>query len=148
MTNCQFTWFILILVIVFIAICTGLIIFGIVSISRHRKRLEDLTLYQINTSAKIDESIPEILSLIINECFEDYQVKTLLPLDEGHINSTREAIIRKELVEMVSNRISSAAFDKLSLYYNINNIANIMADKIYITVMNYVINHNAAIEEK
>ena len=90
-------------------------------------------------------SIPEILNLIIQDCFTDYKVKTLLPLQEGFINATREDQIRQALVEMVSGRISNAALDKLSLFYNIQNIAAIMADKIYITVMQYVIDHNATV---
>lgn len=132
-----------------IAIClfmlTGIVIYAIYSSNRHRKRIEELTAYNIHTSANIDMSIPEILNLIIQDSFNDYKVKTLLPLQEGYINSTREDQIRQALVEMVSGRISNAALDKLSLFYNIQNIAAIMADKIYITVMQYVIDHNATV---
>lgn len=99
-------------------------------------------MYQINVTSTIDNSIPEILSMVIRECFEDYQVKTLLPLEEGYINSDREAEIRRGLVEIVTSRLSSATIDKLSLYYNIKNIADIIADKVYITVLHYVVEHN------
>ena len=63
-------------------------------------------------------------------------------LNEGFINSDREAEIRGEVINLVSSRISNAALDKVSLFYNVTNIADILADKIYIAVMNYVINHN------
>lgn len=122
-----------------------LCIYIIITNNRHRKRIEELTEYNIHTSANIDMSIPEILNLIIQDSFDDYKVKTLIPLDEGYINATREDQIRSALVDMVSNRISNAALDKLSLFYNIQNIAAIMADKIYITVMQYVIEHNSTI---
>ena len=38
--------------------------------------------------------------------------------------------------------MSEATLDKLSLFYYINSIADILADKIYICVMNYVVDHN------
>lgn len=120
-----------------------LLLFMVVETIRHRKRVEQLTLYQINVTSQIDSSIPEILDLIIQESFNDYQVKSLLALEEGYINTDREAEIRKDLVAMVTKRISNAALDKISLFYNIANIADIIADKIYIIVMNYAISHNS-----
>lgn len=135
----------LVLIMVCLVLLTIIVIYSIYTSNRHRKRIEQLTEYSIHTSANIDMSIPEILNLIIQDSFDDYKVKTLLPLQEGYINSTREDQIRQALVEMVSGRISNAALDKLSLFYNIQNIAAIIADKIYITVMQYVIDHNASV---
>lgn len=126
-------------------ITAALILFGVVIYvnNKHRKRLEDITMYQINVSATIDQSIPEILDLVIQESFTDYQVKYLAPLNEGYINEAREIEIRNELSSMVSSRISGAVLDKISLFYNIKNIAAIIADKIYICVMDYVVSHNS-----
>jgi len=132
---------------VFVAIVASLAIAVVVSNNKYRKRLEKLSYYQINTTAKIDQSIPELLELIINESFRDYQVMHLVALNEGFINSEREAQIRKELVNLVTNRISNASLDKLSLFYNLENIANILADKIYIIVMDYVVKHNSGIAQ-
>ena len=69
---------------IFIAIVSSLAVAVIVSNNKYRKKLEKLSYYQINTAAKIDQSIPELLELIINESFRDYQVMhltLLLPLD-------------------------------------------------------------------
>ena len=115
---------------------------------RYKKKLLEISMYQINTSAQIDGSIPEILSLVIDECFNDYKIKELLPVQDEYINSEKEAEIRKGLTSMVTHRISNAALDKLSLFYNITDIAEILADKIYITVMNYVLNHNNQFENR
>ena len=139
-------WFVIITVAVFLSVVITLSIIVIVLNNKYRKEMKEMAMYQINTAAKIDSSIPEILDLIINESFNDYKVRMLLPLEEGYINSTREDEIRKGLVAIVTNRISSAALDKLSLFYNIKNIADILADKIYIIVMGYVIDHNAQFE--
>lgn len=109
---------------------------------QHKRKLEYLTRYQINVNANIDQTIPAILELIITESFNDYKIKYLV-LDQSYINETKEAEIRKDLCELVSSRISEAALEKLSLFYNMANIGAIIADKIYIIVMDYVAAHNS-----
>ena len=126
----------------FLTAAVALSISAVVLSNIHKNKLEELSLYQIHVQATIDESIPEVLDLVIRESFSDYQLKSLYPLNEGYINSDREAEIRSELIALVSSRISNAALDKISLFYNITNIAGVIADKIYIAVMNYVIEHN------
>lgn len=136
----------MVIVLIAIILMFGLGIFALVSNHQHKKKIEELTLYQINTNSIIDMSIPETLGIIINESFDDYKVKELLPLEEGFINSERESEIRRGLTSLVTSRISNAALDKLSLFYNIENVADILADKIYIIVMQYTLDHNAKLE--
>ena len=124
-------WFLIIIVSIFLFVVVALSAVVIILNNKYRREMREMALYQINTSAKIDSSIPEILDLIINESFNDYKIKALLPLEEGYINSKREEEIRKMLVFTVSNRISSAALDKLSLFYNIKNIADIIAERLF-----------------
>lgn len=110
---------------------------------KHRKKLEEITQYQINASAMVDKSIPEILDFIIQGSFVDYRIIYLDAINEGYINEEKEIQIRDDFVKFVSKRISSAALDKLSLVYNPANIGEIIADKIYIIIMNYVTDHNS-----
>lgn len=127
------------LIVIFaLIVCSIMCTFSIL----HRRKIEKMTMYQLHTGSVIDMSIPELLSIVINESFDDYKIKELLPLNEDYINSEREAEIRRGLTSLVTSRISEAVLDKLSLFYNIENIAEILADKIYITVMNYVLEHN------
>lgn len=112
--------------------------------NKHRKKLEEITQYQINVSAIVDKSIPEILDFIIQGSFMDYRIIYLDAIDEGYINEEKEIQIRDDFVKFVSKRISNAALDKLSLVYNPANIGEIIADKIYIIIMNYVTEHNSA----
>lgn len=135
---------IIILAIVLVTLATIVVITNI----RYKKKLLDMSMYQINTSAQIDGSIPEILSLVIDECFNDYKVKELLSIENEYINSEKEAEIRRGLTDVVTHRISNATLDKLSLFYNITDIAEILADKIYITVMNFAIAHNNQFNDK
>lgn len=123
----------------------GIIVLATVSIINTRQNqiaAQKLLKYQIDVTSNIDKTIPETLDLVIMECFNDYKIKYLEPIEHGHINAEREAEIRTELVSIITGRISEATLNKLSLFYNINSIADILADKIYICVMNYVIEHN------
>lgn len=138
----------MILVAIAILIMTTLAVIVIIVNNKHKKRIEEISLYQTNVAANIDSSIPEILNIIIHESFTDYKIKSLLPLNEEFINNDREVEIRNGLVNLVTARISSAALDKLSLFYNIENIADILADKIYIVVMNYVMEHNNSLQQE
>ena len=135
---------IIILAIILVTLATIVVITNI----RYKKKLLDMSMYQIKTSAQIDGSIPEILSLVIDECFNDYKVKELLSIENEYINSEKEAEIRRGLTDIVTHRISNATLDKLSLFYNITDIAEILADKIYITVMNFAIAHNNQFNDK
>lgn len=141
-------WAFIILILICMLCLIVLTIYIVHSNNKHRKRMEEITLHGIHISANIDQSIPGILDAIIQDCFNDYKVKMLIPLDEGVINSSREAEIRTALVSMVTTRMSPAALDKISLFYKLENIGAILGDKIYITVMNYVIDHNASVTSK
>ena len=137
---------IIIAIAIFLLSIIALFIVFIAFTNSYRKRIEKLTLYQINTSSTIDESIPQILEVIIQESFTDYQLQNFIS-NEGYINNERESEIRKDLVLLVSSRISPAAIDKLSLFYNVLNISDVIADKIYIIVTNFVANHNSQFVE-
>lgn len=130
------------MIFVVVLMIFGVCVLAVVLNHKHFKSSERLTRYQINVSSQIDGSIPQILDLIINDCFDDYKVKFLVPLNLGHINSEEEDNIRRGLAEMVTARISNNTLEKLSVFYNIANIADIIADKIYINVMSYVVEHN------
>ena len=102
--------------------------------------------YSINTQVAIDTTIRDLLNDIVTECFDDYKIMVLYPLREGYINDERELQIRNDLVNKVTERLSPMTLDKLSLRYNLVNIGAIIADKIYIAVMNYVVDHNTQLE--
>ena len=130
--------------------CVILLIIGVFTLAaislintrKNQKAVQEIMKYQIHINADINSSIPEILDLVITECFNDYRIKFLEPIEQGFINAEREIEIRNDLVKIVTGRISEATLDKLSLFYNINSIADILADKIYICVMNYVVDNN------
>ena len=85
---------------------------------------------------------------IIDDCFRDYEIMVLVPKNELYITDEREKEIRNDLVAKVVERLSPMALDKISLFYNVHRIDEIIADKVYITVMNYVVSHNSLIEQQ
>lgn len=112
---------------------------------KHQKQLLELTRYSTNVQAVIDKNIVNTLNDIIDDCFKDYEIMVLIPKNELYITDEREKEIRSDLIEKIVERISPMALDKLSLFYNVHRIDSIIADKVYITVMNYVVSHNSLI---
>jgi len=137
---------VLIFLIFIIASCNiALLLYMIhIHIKQSKERLTQER-YIANINTNIDQTIPAILELIINDCFTDYQLMILIPKNELYITDEREKEIRHDLISKVAERLSKESLDRLSLFYNIRNIDKIIADKIYIIVMNYVISHNRVI---
>ena len=146
MSNCEVWTTIIgvIIAILFVAIVI-LVFYFYKTYKETRKHFLDLTKYEINCRTPIDASIPHILDLIIDDCFSDYQIIVLIPKNEGYITEVREKEIRDDLIYKVTERLSPEAIEKMSILYNVKNIDKVIADKIYITVMNYCIDHNRTI---
>ncbi len=140
----NFVYISIIITCIIVAVC---IIYTAITNNKHKKVLEELTRYQIDVSANIDDNIPDLLESIIKDSFDDYRIMYLEPQDSGYINNDREVEIRKEFSNFVGVRISSATMNKLSLFYNYNAIPEVIATKVSIMVMNYVIDHNSALTQ-
>lgn len=121
----------------------ALFVVFIISNKKSKEAILRMQEYSTNINALIDDSIPRLLESVITECFNDYQILVLIPKNENYITDEREKEIRDDLVMKVSERLSPMMLDKLSLWYNPVNIGSVIADRIYILVMNYVVEHNA-----
>lgn len=146
MSNIIYAIFVLI-TLIFTALIAILIIL-IVCNYKTRKKINEIEMYKIHVNSQIDQNIPDLLDLIITESFNDYKIKSLAIKREEFINSDREVEIRDELTNIVSTRISPAAIEKLGLFYNTDNISDIIADKIYIAVVAYVVDHNNSFQSQ
>ena len=130
-------------VVLFGIACIALVIVGLRMNKKYKDDMVRLSQYSINAQAVIDDSIPQLLNSIIDECFTDYQILVLAPKQEAYITAEREDEIRKDLIGKIVERLSPMSLDKLSLRYNISNIDRIIADKVYIAVTNYVVETNS-----
>lgn len=129
---------IVLVVLAFLVLGTTCVILFYVLYNR-RLRLKEL---EVISTVDIDDKVMAVLDLIISDCFKDYQILRLIPLQELFITEAREDEIRRDMVDMVTIRISPYTLEKLSLVYNPAHIAEVISDKIYIVVMNYVLNVN------
>ena len=110
----------------------------------HKKELERLTSYEINVGATIDEEIPNILEKFVSNIFMDYRLKYLdMQYNGKYISDDIQKGIYKEFAALCGKRLSPAMMDKLSLFWKREAIAEVVADKIYLTVVDYVVTHNA-----
>ena len=85
------------------------------------------------------------LDNLITECLREY---LSLNLYEGvkYISSDQEDIIKKEIVNMVSSRMSNLLYKKLCIQYKESAVYNIIAVHITLAVMDYVINTNREVD--
>lgn len=105
-------------------------------------RRTDLIKQSINADVQIDASIPEILDKLIQECFDEWYA-----LNEGYreiefINKDKEKDILLKINELVAARMSRTFQSKLNSYYNEEAVDDVVAKKVYMLVMNYVITNN------
>lgn len=98
--------------------------------------------YSINVNAKINEEIPQILEDMTHECFDEYMILNEAYKEKHFITNDEETKIMKDVGNMVVERLSPAAIDKLSTYYNKNMLAEIISNKVYILVMGYSAENN------
>ena len=133
---CQMT--LILTILAFLVLGTTCIILFYVLYNR-RLRLKEL---EVISTVDIDDKVMAVLDIVINDCFKDYQILRLIPMQKMYITEEHEDRIRKDMVDMVTTRISPYTLEKLSLVYNPAHIAEVISDKIYIVVMNYVLNVN------
>ena len=114
-------------------------------VNRHneQKSILELSKYEVNTRTPLDPNIKNYLGEFISDCFDDYCVMVLFPKNELYITNDRELEIINDLTAKVVERLSPNLREKLSQYYNDDNIDKVIADKIYITVISYVISINS-----
>lgn len=135
-------------VVVIIAIACILSCILLYTSYKLKKEANRLVEYSINVNAVIDEQISQILDNMIEECFDEYMILNKAYKDKGYINSEEEIEIMKEIGNMVVERLSPAAIDKLSLFYNIDSITQIISNKVYILVMAHTAQNNQIPDEK
>lgn len=115
---------------------------------RTKKEATRIMEYSVNVNAVIDDTIPALLESITAETFNDYLMIHAEYVGLEYINSETETKIMKDVGALVSRRISPASLTKLSLYYNLQYISEIISDKIYLLTTSYVVNKNTEKENK
>lgn len=107
--------------------------------------MRDIEMYKIKYS---EQDILFHLDFIISECLEYYVTMYITPKNLYYINNNTETEIVNKLSEMVPSRISPTLYSQLSLIYDSNQIASVVGEKIYLKVLEYVIEFNVQNDHK
>ena len=96
----------------------------------------------IKESEYSEEKIIGHLDYIINETLDQYVIFNLQPKNIYYINSKIETDIVAFLSDKVPDRISSTLMQQLELIYNRDYIGEFIGSRIYMIVLNYVLDYN------
>lgn len=122
-----------------------LIILGFYTVNRHYSALRDINEYnllKLQIETKFDLTIVEQLEDFISNIFDDYIITSKL-LTQVYITEQDEVELRKDISNLVAERISPYMYQKLSICYNETQLPDIIAGKIYQLVTAYVIERNS-----
>lgn len=99
----------------------------------------DIEMYKIKFT---EQEIISHLNFIIEDYLDYYIAMNITPKNLYYINNSMETEIVTALSETVSARISPTLYSQLSLIYDSSQIASAIGEKIYIKVLEYVIQFN------
>jgi len=134
-----------IMIVVFILLVVE--IFNILIKMRLNQKEIELEKYNIELNTSIEESIIVMLDNLINTIFEDYIILNIACQNILYITPELEQKISKEISYKISERISPIMIIRLSTYYNKDSIGDIIAEKVYMKTLNYVVNQNKSKDE-
>lgn len=109
---------------------------------KNLKKQLNLKEYEINVSTTIDDNTFGLLDKLISDCFLEYIVLNIEYKDIQYIDSELEQEISKAVAYTVLERLSPTLITKISLVYNVNNLADLVSKRVYLQVLNYSIEKN------
>ena len=118
----------------------GIIIYNI----RYKRKInfeKDKLCAEVITKTTVSD-IQEMMSMFVDECFNDFLFFHPDYVNTKYINEADEKKIMDEVTNILSARLSESFVRKISFYYNAQIISSIFADKIYIKVTDYVVSVN------
>ena len=101
--------------------------------------MRDIAMYKMKFS---EQEILTHLDYIIDEYLTYYITMYITPKNIYYITNPIETEIVKKLSETVPARISPTLYSQLSLIYDSNQIANVIGEKIYTKVLEFVLQFN------
>ena len=96
----------------------------------------------------IDDSAIKSLDILINETIEEYVILELRPKDIYYINNNMESEMREYIVNQITDRISVLLIKKLEYVCNADHIGDLIGKRVYMAVMNYVLEFNVNSDHK
>lgn len=106
-------------------------------------KIEELRVVSQFKYGDTKEDVSKFLDSFIEDCLKDYVLNNIVP-DTGltYIQKDRETLIRKELIDIVSRRMSTLVHKKILMCYSQDYLAELLAEKIFYIVSIYVADFN------
>ena len=137
-------WISLVKIVLSILVVSGLGVFFIIIYNRNTREKNRIQEFNITANLSIDHTIGEKLDKFISDGLTEYLILNINLLEGNqYINEEMENTIREGFTTFISDRISPIFMQQLSMYYNVDNIYQVLGNKIYIVVTNYVAAMNA-----
>lgn len=114
-------------------------VFSFINVLKVKNMIEQ---HRIQLDYEIDTTVPETLDKMIIESFEEYMILNESFNNVDFLSKDMEERISHGVNDVVSRKLSNVFKIKLATYYNEENIPEIIAQKIYILVMNHSIKVN------
>lgn len=111
--------------------------------TKNKKLQLELDKYEIDMEIKIEDDLFSILDKVISECFNEYLIREIEYKGVEYVNSELEKKILKEVSHIVCDTISPILINKLSIVYDMDNFAEIVSNRTYLHVLDYVIKKNS-----
>ena len=89
-----------------------------------------------------EDDIISHLEYIITEALNEYVLFNIRPKEIFYISNSMESEINENLSEEVPKRISPTLYAQLGLIYDNSYIGKMIGTKIYLIVLDYVLNYN------
>jgi hypothetical protein len=124
-----------------IVLISGVVLYILVCLNRAINIYNDKIKYEY-----FSKDVVDMLDKLIQDTLTEYILLNRAYEKTIYINSDEENKIRSEVSDMVVTRLSPTLKNKLALYYNEYSISYILANKIYMAVLAYVLQNNK--EEK
>lgn len=97
---------------------------------------------------QIDSTIIENLDLLIKDVIEEYVILELKPKNIYYITNNIETEMREYIVNEITERIPVLLMKKLEFICNSDHIGDLIGKRVYMAVMNYVLEFNVNSEER
>ena len=97
---------------------------------------------------QIDNTIIENLDMLIKDVIEEYVIFELKPKNIYYITNNIEAEMREYIVNEITERLPVLLMQKLEFICNSEHIGDLIGTRVYMAVMNYVLEFNVNSEER
>ena len=97
---------------------------------------------KLDLEMEIDEMSFGLLDIFIQKCIDNYLVMNPKYGEMVYINSEEQTNLNKGVNKKVVDEMSESFYNRLTVIYEIDKLASIIAERVYIRTMYYIVEKN------